>query len=78
MPIWTKTMRARPPVLAAVELEVQRSVDPGDPDQGEDDGELDDAADRDVLGEVVGRLGDDGHVDEVVEQLEVADRAGRR
>ena len=45
-----------------------------DPDQAEDDGELGDAADRDVLGEVMGGLGDDGHVDEVVEELEEADR----
>jgi hypothetical protein len=58
-----------------MELQVQRSVDPGDPDQGEDDDELDQPADRDVLGEVVGRLGDDGHIDQVVEELEEADLA---
>jgi hypothetical protein len=66
---------AGPPVLTAMELQVQRSVDPGDPDQGEDDDELDQPADRDVLGEVVGRLGDDGHIDQVVEELEEADLA---
>ena len=33
--------RARPTILAAVELEVRGPVDPGDPDQGEHDGELD-------------------------------------
>ena len=32
---------SRPTVLAAVELDVQRAVDPGEPDQAEDDGELD-------------------------------------
>ena len=66
---------ACPPVLAAVQLEVHRPVDPGDPDQGEDDGELGDAARRHVLGQVVGGLPDDGDVDEVVEELEHADRA---
>ena len=41
----------------------------------EDDRELDGARGRHVLREVVGRLADDGDVDEVVEQLEVADDA---
>ena len=36
-------------------------------------GELADAAERDVVGEVVGRLRHDGHVHEVVEQLQEAD-----
>ena len=66
---------AGPPVVAAMELEVEGSVDPGDPDQGEDDGELGEPANRDMLGEVMGRLGDDGHVDKVVEELEEADGA---
>ena len=64
---------ARPSVLAAVQLEVEGAVDPTDPDQGEHDGELADAAKRDVIGEVVGRLRHDGHVHEVVEQLQEAD-----
>jgi hypothetical protein len=64
---------AGPSVLAAVQLQVQGSVDPGDPDQGEDDGELGQPADRDMLGQMVGRLADDGHVHQVVEQLEDAD-----
>ena len=56
-----------------MQLQVQRPVDPGDPDQGEDDGELGHPTDRDVLGQVVGRLADDGHIDQVIEQLQVAD-----
>jgi len=64
---------AGPSVLAAMQLQVQGSVDPGDPDQGEDEGELGQPADRDMLGQVVGCLADDGHIDQVVEQLEVAD-----
>jgi hypothetical protein len=61
------------PILAAMQVEIERSVDPGDPDQGEDDGELGECAHGDVLGEVIGRLADDGHIDEVVEELEEAD-----
>ena len=64
----------RPSVLAAVQLEVEGAVDPAEPDQGEHDGELADGAERDVLGEMVSRLGDHGHVHEVVEELEEADR----
>jgi hypothetical protein len=56
-----------------VELQVQRAVDPGDPDQGEDDGELGQPAERDVLGQVVGGLADEGHIHQVVQQLQVAD-----
>jgi hypothetical protein len=56
-----------------VELQVQGSVDPRNPNQGEDDGELGQPADRDVLGQVVGGLADDGHIHQVVEQLEEAD-----
>jgi hypothetical protein len=56
-----------------VEFQVQGSVDPGDPDQGEHDGEGGQPTDRDVLGQVVGCLADDGYIDQVVEQLEVAD-----
>jgi len=56
-----------------VQLQVQGAVDPTDPDQREDQGELGDAARRHVFGEVVGRLGHDGHVHEVVEQLQEAD-----
>src|SRR6185437_4035022 len=48
---------------------------PGEPEHREDDRELEEAHERDVLREVVRRLPDDRHVDEVVEQLEVADRA---
>jgi hypothetical protein len=66
---------SRPSVPSAVQLEVQGAVGPTDPDQDEDDGELDDTAERDVVGEVVGRLGYDGHVHEVVEQLQRADGA---
>src|SRR6266508_1650318 len=64
---------AGPSVLAAVELQVQRSVDPRDPDQGEDNGEGDQPTDRDMLGQVVGRLADDGHIHQVVEQPQDAD-----
>ena len=45
-----------PAVIAAVELDIERAVDPGDPDHGEDDGELADPAGGDVLGEVMGGL----------------------
>jgi hypothetical protein len=58
---------ASPPVLAAVQFQVQRPVDPRDPDQGEDDGELGQPPDRDMLGQVVSRLADDRHVHQVVE-----------
>jgi hypothetical protein len=57
---------ARASVLAAMQLQVQRAVDPGDPDQGEDDGELGHPPGRDMLGQVVGRLANDGHIDQVV------------
>jgi hypothetical protein len=60
-------------VLAAMELEVQRSVDPGDPDQRKDDSELTERASRHMPGEVMGGLTDDSHVDQVVEQLEETD-----
>jgi hypothetical protein len=56
-----------------MQLQVQGAVDPGDPDQGEDDGELGQPAGRDVLGQVVGGLADDGHIHQVVEQLQDAD-----
>ena len=56
-----------------MQLQVQRPVDPRDPDQGEDDGELGQPADRDMLGQVMGRLADDGHIHQVVEQLQDAD-----
>ena len=62
---------AGPSVLAAMQLQVQGPVDPRDPDQGEDDGELGQPADRDVLGQVVGRLADDGHIDQVVNSSEL-------
>jgi hypothetical protein len=58
-----------------MELDVQRAVDPGEPDQAEDDGELDSTANRDVLRELMRRLADDGHVNEVIEQLEEAHSA---
>ena len=64
---------AGPPILTTMELEVQRPVGPRDPDQGEDYGELGDPPDRDVLGQVMGRLGDDGHIHQVVEEFEEAD-----
>jgi hypothetical protein len=56
-----------------MQLQVQGPVDPRDPDQGEDHGELGHPADRDMLGQVVGRLADDGHIHQVVEQLQDAD-----
>src|SRR6202040_827761 len=65
----------RPTVLAPVELNVQRAVDPREPDQAEDDGELDSAANRDVFRELMRRLADDSNVGEVVEDLEEADSA---
>jgi len=58
-----------------VQLEVERAVDPRDPDQREHDHELGDAATRHVIGEVVGRLRHDGHVHQVEEQFEEADDA---
>ena len=62
-------------VLAAVDLDVQRPVDPGEPDQAEDHREFRGGPSGDILREVVGRLSDDGDVHEVVEQLEVGDDA---
>ena len=44
---------AGPAVVAAVDLDVERPVDPGDPDQREDDGEVDCPAHGEVLREVV-------------------------
>jgi hypothetical protein len=41
--------------------------------RGEDNGELGQPTDRDVLGQVVGRLAEHGHIHQVVEQLEDAD-----
>ena len=64
---------AGPPVLSSMELQVERPVDPSDPDQAEDDGELDEPTRRDVFGDVMSRLSDDGDVHEVVEELEEAD-----
>ena len=58
-----------------MELNVQRAVDPGEPDQAEDDGELDNTANRDVFRQPMRRLADDCHVGEVVEDLEEADSA---
>src|SRR5689334_5241086 len=57
-----------------MDLDVEGAVDPRHPDQTEHDGELRDGRTRDVFGEMVGGLGDDGDVDEVVEELEEADR----
>jgi hypothetical protein len=56
-----------------MELQVQGPVDPRDPDQGEDDGELGHPADRDMLAQVVGRPADESHIHQVVEQLQDAD-----
>jgi hypothetical protein len=63
------------PVIAAVELDVEGPVDPRDRDHGEDDCELGDPADGHMLGEVMGRLSEDGDVDEIVEELDEADAA---
>src|SRR5439155_15725316 len=65
----------RSAVLPAVELDVHRAVEPGEPEHPEYDRELGEADERDMAGELARRLRDDGHVHEVVEELEVADRA---
>jgi hypothetical protein len=62
-----------PAALTAMELEVERPVDPRSPNHAEDDGELGGVPGRDVFGEMVGGLADDSHVDQVVEELEEAD-----
>ncbi len=67
--------RAVATVLAAVQLVELGTVEPADPDQPEDDGEIEHARPRDVLGQRVRYLADQHHVDEVVEELEEADRA---
>jgi hypothetical protein len=64
-----------PAVLPPMDLQVERSVDPGEPDHREDHRELRDGAGGHVLGKVVGCLADHGDVREVVEQLEVRDDA---
>ena len=66
---------AGPSVVPPMQFDVQRAIDPGDPDDREDDRELREPADRQVLGEMVGCLADDRDVDEVVEELEEADVA---
>jgi hypothetical protein len=66
---------AGPSILATMQLVVERPIRPGDPDQGEDDGERYSPAYRDVLLELVCRLGEDDCVDQVVEALEGADAA---
>ena len=58
-----------------MQLNVERAVDPGEPDQAEDDGELNNTANRNVCCELMRRLADDGHVDEVVKEFEEADLA---
>ena len=63
------------PVLAAVQLMEQGAVEPGDPDQPENDDEIERARPRDILGQRVGELTDEHHKDEVGKQLEEADRA---
>src|SRR3954468_23276633 len=60
-------------ILVAVQLQVDGTVDPRDPDQAKHDEELDHAAQRDLLGEMACRLRDDHDVDEVVEKLEERD-----
>jgi hypothetical protein len=67
--------RAVATVLAAVQLVELGAVEPADPDQPEDDGEIEYAGPRDVPGQRVRDLGDKHHVYEVVEELEDADRA---
>ena len=62
-----------PAVLAPVQLDVQGAVDPGNPQHREDHRELREAAQGDVVRQPVRRAGDDRDVDEVVEQLQVAD-----
>jgi hypothetical protein len=60
-------------VVVAVELVVHGPVDPGQPDQDEEEGRLTDAGQRDVLGQVMTDLGDDHHIDQVIEELEERD-----
>ena len=67
--------RPRPAILATVELVIQRPVEPGQPDEGEHDAEFDRRAERDVGRQVSSGLGDDDDVDEVVKELEEADRS---
>jgi hypothetical protein len=63
----------RPAILAPVQLDVQRAVEPGKPEHREHNDEPDEALERDVLRQVVRGLRDHCYVREVVEQLEVAD-----
>jgi hypothetical protein len=62
--------RSCPPIATAVEIVVQRSVQPGDPDQTEHDRELDRATPRDIRCEMMRRPCNHHHVHEVVEQFE--------
>ena len=61
-------------VLTAVEIEVDGSVHPSNPDQRKDDGELADATSRHVLGEMMRCLGDDSDIHQVIEEFQKADR----
>jgi hypothetical protein len=43
----------RPTILASMQFDVQRAVDPGEPDQPEDNCEFDEPAERDVYRELM-------------------------
>ena len=61
--------RARPPIKAAMELEIQRAVGPGDPGQREDDREFEKSARRQVCGQMIPRLRDDAVVEKLFTDL---------
>ena len=66
---------SRSPLFPSMELVVEGSVQPGDPGETEENGELADTPPTDVTCQVVSSSPDNDHVDEVVEQLEETDRA---
>ena len=61
--------RAVATVLTAVQLVELGAVEPADPDQPEDDGEIEYARPRNILGERMRDLADEHDVDEVVKEL---------
>ncbi len=68
-------IRARPPVRLAMELEIQRTVRPGDPGQREDHGEFEKPVRREVRHQLKSGLRDDRCVGKVVQKLERTDTA---
>ena len=66
---------SRAAVVAAVQLQVQRAVDPGEPDHREHEGESGQVDGGDLGRQLASGLRDRRHVDEVVEQLDRADDA---